>query len=370
MGETNKTIDIVNSVLDETTQLKAVVPKVETMSDLENLYQRITTHPSNKNEFYEVLTNKVVSTSLIQKEFKNPLRELQGENLLFGEGLEQVFCEFLNSKAYDETKHFEGSTSSVEDLVKGLPPKLKVDYLTKNFDREYKTSVSDVELRKAFYNVDGMTKLVNKIVGNLTSSANRDMYKDIKEILVKEDDSQTWTNEGTKFGKGAIKQAEESNNKNNLFVSINGADDKERVQHLATEVRTYSNSFIFPTTKYNLAEVETFTDMDDLVYITTPSNSAMLDTMVLANAFNVSSTEVKAKTIIVDDLGTTLGSGSDPKDVIGILCDKNLVQHRLINDMTTTFVNPERKNTQNMFKFIEGVAGLNPFAQFVIFHKE
>lgn len=360
-----KTIEIVNDVVQETTQLKAVVGEVQTQSDLENLYKRITTHPSNKNEFYEALTNKIVKSVLIQKEFKNPLAELQGEPLLFGEGIEQIFVEFLKSKAYDETKHFNGSTSSVEDLVAGLPPTLKTDYLVKNFDREYKTTVSDIELRKAFYNEDGMTNLVGKIVGNLTSSANRDMYKDIKSIIVKKEEDMTWSEEGTKFGKGLIKQSEDSSTvKENVFIKV--SDD---IKEVATKVREMSNSFIFPSDKYNLAEVETFTDKEDLVFITTPKYSAQLDTNVLATAFNVSSTEVQAKTILVDDLGTTQGNGMEQGEIVGILCDKNLIQHRLINDMVTTFNNAERKNLQNMFKFIEGVCGLNPFAQFVILHK-
>lgn len=363
-----KTVDVVNDILNETTHLKAVIPKVESTNDLDNLYNRLTTHPTNRNEFYETLTNKIVKTTLIQKEFKNPLSELQGENLLFGEGLEQIFVEFLNSKAYDETKHFANSTTSCEDLVKGLPPTLKVDYITKNFDREYKTTITDVELRKAFYTENGMQNLINKIVGNLTSSANRDMYKDIKEILVKRDDDPTWSNEGTRFGKGVIKQAEEKNNEN-LFIAIEGKDEKDKIINLAMQVRRFTNTLIFPTNKYNLAEVETFTDRDDLVYITTPKHSAMLDTMVIANAFNVSASEVKAKTIIVDSLGETEVKGEN-KEVIGILCDKNLIQHRLINNMVTTFINAERKNMQNMFKFIEGVCGLNPFAQFLIFHEK
>lgn len=360
-----KTIEVVNQVLEETNQLKAVVGEVQTQTDLEMLYQRITTHPSNKNEFYEALTNKIVKSVLIQKEFKNPLAELQGDKLLFGEGIEQIFVEFLKSKAYDETKHFNGSSSSVEDLVAGLPPKLKVDYLVKNFDREYKTSISDLELRKAFYNEEGMTNLVGKIVGNLMSSANRDMYKDIKSILVKDTEDLSWSDEGTKFGKGLIKQSEERTTvKENVFIKV--SDD---IKEVATKVREMSNSFIFPSTKYNLAEVETFTDKEDLVFITTPKYSAQLDTNVLATAFNVSSTEVQAKTILVDDLGTTQGSGLEQGEVVGILCDKNLIQHRLINDSVTTFINAERKNMQNMFKFIEGVCGLNPFAQFIILHK-
>lgn len=364
MGK-QKTIEMVNEVLQETTQLKAVVGEVKTQSDLEGLYQRITTHPSNKNEFYEALTNKIVKSVLIQKEFKNPLAELQGEMLMFGEGIEQIFVEFLKSKAYDETKHFDGSTSSVEDLVAGLPPTLKTDYLVKNFDREYKTSVSDIELRKAFYNEEGMSNLVLKIVGNLMSSANRDMYKDIKSILVKDTDDNTWTVEGTKFGKGLIKKSQETETvKESVFIKV--TDD---IKEVATKVREMSNSFIFPSDKFNLASVETFTDKEDLVFITTPKYSAQLDTNVLATAFNVSSTEVQAKTILVDDLGTTQGNGLEPGEVVGVLCDKNLLQHRLINDTVTTFVNAERKNMQNMFKFVEGVCGLNPFAQYIILHK-
>lgn len=364
-------LSVANAIIEESPSLKSTVGVVKSQQDLETLYERLATMPTNKNEFFEALTNKIVKTVISnQRTFKNPLGHFYKGKLLFGEGIENVFIDFLKSKSYDEQVHFENHSTSVEDLMKGLPPKLRVDYLVKNIDREYKTSISDRELKKAFFTEDGLTNLTQKIVSNLLNTAQRDMYKDMKEILIHKTDDEM-NNEGVAYKKGAIKLAEEhTENKSNLFVEVDMSNEKEGIEKLATLLKTYSGNLLFPSDKYNLAKVETFTDSDKLVWVTTPNKQSLIDTNVLSSAFNLPLADVQVKKMLVDDLGTTVGATDSEGEVIGVLCDEDLLQYWIVNEMTSTFVNAERKNMQNIFQFIESVSGINPFAQFVIFKKK
>ena len=60
----------------------------------------------------------------------------------------------------------------------------------------------------------------------------------------------------------------------------------------------------FPSTNYNSAGVNQWSDRQQLIYITTPEEQAELDVEVLANAFQMDKADVNVRVIIVDELPT------------------------------------------------------------------
>ena len=71
------------------------------------------------------------------------------------------------------------------------------------------------------------------------------------------------------------------------------------------------------TNEYNIANVETFSDPNELILITTPKVEANLDVNVLAHAFNMSHAELKTNTILYKELDVRGVGGTYNKYVEG-----------------------------------------------------
>ena len=167
---------------------------------------------------------------------------------------------------------------------------------------------------------------------------------------------------GSKIGTGLVqKMYADSNTKANSFFPVGSKIDGKTV---AKGVRTWANKLIFPSTKYNLAGVKTWTSKEDLVLFITPELQAELDVEVLATAFNVSSADVNVRTILVDDLGQTDGE----QDVVCILADKDIIQAYDTINTTTTFYNADKLAT-NYFAHKHGIMAGCSYANAIIFVK-
>ena len=73
---------------------------------------------------------------------------------------------------------------------------------------------------------------------------------------------------------------------------------------ISKAIRTLAGKMAFPTTNYNSAGVNQWSERQQLIYITTPEEQAELDVEVLANAFNMDKADVNVRVIVVDELPT------------------------------------------------------------------
>ena len=124
----------------------------------------------------------------------------------------------------------------------------------------------------------------------------------------------------------------------------------------------------------NSAKVLTWSNPEDLVFITTPEMVAKLDVQVLAQAFNVSLAELNVRTVIVDELpsqvcdsNTALGTGVAPKaaTVCGILMDKAFIVAKDTINQTETMRIANHMRT-NMWYHKQGIMSTCYFANYVI----
>ena len=351
--------DMLNAIRSEcSTEYQNNIPLATGNNDLD-IYRALETFPTAKNEFINTLTNRIGKQLFFDKVFNNPYKMLHRGELPYGKSIENLFVEMAEEKGFNE--HFTGSKSNEADLIGILPPKVKVDYITQNYEYKFKTSISNQQIRGAFTNKFGLFELINRAVNSLLSSSEYAEYRDMKKILTHYEADSTG---GSKIGKGVIQKFyEEETTKQNAIIPLGDAINSI---NLAKKIRMYSNKLTFPSTAYNLAKVKTWTNKKDLILFTTPEVQADIDVDVLAFAFNVSSADVDVRTILIDDLGSTKSEGGN--EVVAILCDKDLVQaYDTINE-TSTFYNGERLAT-NYFAHKHGIMAGCSFANAIIFVK-
>lgn len=270
-----------------------------------NVSNVFTQYPTMKNEFLQALTNKIARTLFYSKVFDNPLKALHKGMLPFGYSLEQIFVNMAESKGFWE--HWNTSGDEVKDLVGKQKPDIKTLYIERNFAYKYKTTISDQQLRVAFQDQMGLSRLVEQVVSSVYSKAYFDEFNDMKHILTAHAQAKYLGYDST-TGKMTEKQLTNTvlpSGKNEaLMVLGEYATQEAKGKAISKAIRTVAGKMAFPSDKYNSAGVKQWSERQQLIYITTPEEQAELDVEVLANAFNMDKADVNVRVIIVDELPT------------------------------------------------------------------
>lgn len=331
----------------------------------EVMYNYLSNSASSMNDFINTLVNKCVMTQFFGKIYKNKLAPLHNGLLPYGDTIQQVYVGFGKRKGFFE--HFDrtdgrGAGSPENDVLGKVLPPIEEQFISVNFKHKYKVTISNERLKSAFMDNYGLSRMIGELINSNLNGAYRDEYRDMLGILTKASKDLT-TTDGHNYDKGLIYQfAEDENLVNTAFIPV-GNDPKL----YATAVREYAESLTFDSDKYNLAKVETWSDQADLIHITTSHTNAVIDVNVIASAFNVSATDMKIRTIIVDHLPKNLqGHGSTALgDVVGIVADKNILQAWDTVNTSRQFDNPDTLET-SYWLHKQGIMSGCKFAQMVV----
>ena len=270
-----------------------------------NVSNVFTQYPTMKNEFLNALTNKIARTLFYSKVFDNPLKALHKGMLPYGYSLEQVFVNMAESKGFWE--HWDKTGDEVKDLVGKQKPNIKLLYIERNFAYKYKTTISDQQLRTAFHDQNGLSRLVEQVVSSVYSKAYFDEFNDMKHILSAHAQAK-YIGYDTTTGKTVDKPLSNSvlpNGKNEAIMVLGEHESQEaKAKAISKAIRTVAGKMAFPSTTYNSAGVQQWSERQQLIYITTPEEQAELDVEVLANAFHMDKADVNVRVIVVDELPT------------------------------------------------------------------
>lgn len=359
-----------------------VKPLVEGKNGAE-LLRVFESYPNVQNSFISTLTNKVTKSLIYSKIYENPLKELKKGKLEYGDSIEELFVQMAMAKNFGES--WETSGTPEGDLIRKLKPKVTAMYISTNFDKKYKTTVFDKQLRKAFINEYGLSALVMQIVGSITSQAEYQEFLATKGVITDlVESAQIRALDGDRKTESKISIPIGSAIKQTPYI-CKVTDSKDLLKQIKTEVGNVG----FPTDKYNLAKEINWAKPDELMLLTTPTVIGDIDVNVLSGAFNVSMAEIKTRTILVDEMPSGIFKGTsalvdktpgaiakgatitkdDTKEVVAILFDNDLTQIWDTHNGAGTFYNPEGEYT-NHFANREGIFAVCTFANMVVFYKE
>ncbi len=347
---TNK--DILNSIRNEMSlEYQSVIPVAATL-DGSDVAKILEDYPTHKNAFIDALTNKIAKSMFFSKLFNNPYKMLHKGLLPYGTNIEQLFMEMAEKKGFNE--HWSNSETAEGDLIKAVAPIVNVCYIKQNFRYKFKTSISHAQLRAAFNTPNGLSELLNQIVNSLYSSSNYAEFLDMKKLLTNPEADNAG---GSEIGQGLVQLINANENKANMIHVL----EDDTPANIVKEIRAMAGRLAFPSNKYNLAGVTTWTNPSDLVVFITPEVQAELDVDVLAYAFNVSKADINVRVLLIDDLGTTV----DGEPIKCILADKDIIQcYDTVNE-TRTFENGEQLHI-NYFAHKHGIMAGCKYANAIV----
>ena len=96
--------------------------------------ETILTYKETKNEFLDVLVNKICGQLFMSKVYTNPLSFFEKEPVPYGATLEGIFTDLIKAKNFNE--NFGTSDNEVGSLIGIEKPPVKTECYSKNFAKK------------------------------------------------------------------------------------------------------------------------------------------------------------------------------------------------------------------------------------------
>ena len=290
-------INVLNTILSNASaDYQARVPEA-TQTNITEVGSAIMGFQATENEFLSALVNKVAMTIVRSKTFNNPLAILKKGSVPLGKNIEEIYTNPITSKPYEP---------SGANLLNREIPDTKAIYHSMNRQGQYKATISKSQLIQAFTSYTALEQLLNSIVNAIYSGDNLDEFILMKELFA------------SAIEGGKLKT-----------VDVAKVSDTDTAKAFVKAIKTVGQAMEFPSSAYNsyydinkdtdAKPVITWTPLNNQVLILRNDVAVDVDVELLAKAFNVSYTELKQRTLIVDSFGTNTNCGA-------VLCDEAFVQ--------------------------------------------
>lgn len=276
-------MDTLNAIrANSSSQYQERIP-VATQDNLKEIGNILFTYDALRKEFLNGLVGRIARTLITNRMYRNPLAPLKSMMLEFGETVEEIFVDLIKGQDFNPGR-------AETNLLRRNLPDVHVTFHTRNSQRQYKFTISDVELRTAFLSYEGIESLIGKIVDAAYSSDNFDEFLIMKQMI-----------------------AQAANNGALGILEVPAVTDEASGKQVMIALRELSYSLTFMNTNYNFAGVNTYSDISSQIFLTTPKIEATLGVEVLAYAFNLSQADYLARRIMVDNI--------DIPNCIGVIMD-------------------------------------------------
>lgn len=269
------TAEILNTIRDNASaNYRDYVPVADPtdQQSVRNIGGIIMNYPALQNEYLNALMNRIGRVIITSKLFYNPWAGLKKGLLEFGETVEEIFVNIAKPFQFDPAV-------AESEVFKREIPDVRAAFHILNYQKFYKATISNDQLRQAFLSWQGITDLIAKIVDSMYTGANYDEFLTMKYMLARN-----------------ILQGR-------MNVTEVAPVSAENAKTIVSTIKGVSNIWEFPSTNYNLSGVTTQTDKRDQIILLNAKFDAVIDVEVLAVAFNMEKAEFMGNRILVDSFG-------------------------------------------------------------------
>ena len=268
---TNVASEVLNAVRNSASQdYRNYVPvATDDNSNLKDIGAIIMDNPALRNQFLDVIVNRIALVIIQSKMWDNPLRMFTKGKLEYGETVEDIFVDLAKVFQYDP----EDAEST---FMKREKPNVATEFFVMNSQVFYKTTTEDITLRAAFTGNDGMMRLINGIATAMYKSANYDAYQITKYLLAR------------RLLNGQCHTVG--------YTSGN-------LKSLLSKIRSESNKMTFLRNDANLAGVYNATEKSNQYILIDADIDAEIDVNELAYAFNMNKADVEMRKVLIDGFG-------------------------------------------------------------------
>ena len=354
---TTSAADILNVIRNNASvDYRNYVPKADAndVESIRTIGAIIMDYPALQNEFLNALVNRIGRVMLTSKMYSNPIAFFKKGVLEYGESIEEIFVNIAKVQEFNPE-------IAEQEVFKRVVPDVRAAFHIMNYQKFYKATVTQEQLKQAFLSWDGVTDLIARIVDSMYTGANYDEFLVMKYLLARH------------ILDGRV------------YPVTVPTVTAENAKAIITTVKGVSNKLTFMNSDYNPAAVRTFTEKSDQYMIVNSVFDATMDVNVLASAFNMDKAEFLGHRVLIDGFGdldvARLGEifADDPtynepskaelaalNAIPAVIVDKDWF---MVFDMLTQFT--EQYNGQglywNYFYHVWKTFSVSPFANSVLF---
>ena len=272
---TNSSVDILNVIRNNATvNYQNYVPEATADADsIREIGAIIMDNPQLQNEFLSALVNRIGRVLITSKMYDNPWSMFKKGTLEFGETIEEIFVNIAKPFQFDPNV-------AETNLFKREIPDVRSAFHIMNYQKYYKTTIQNDQLRQAFLSWQGITDLIAKIVDSMYTGANYDEFQTMKYMLAKH-----------------ILNGR-------MYPVTIPAVTEANMKSIVSTIKGVSNNYEFMSNKYNVAGVQNFSKKNDQYLLINSKFDATMDVEVLASAFNMDKAQFTGQRVLVDSFGS------------------------------------------------------------------
>ena len=268
-------VDILNAIRNSATaNYRDYVPAAQPNQDsVREIGAVIMQYPALQNEFLTALINRIGRVMITSKMYSNPWSKFKKGVLEFGETIEEIFVNIAKPFEYDP------AVAESKVFAREIPD-VRAAFHILNYQKFYKATIQNEQLRQAFLSWQGITDLIAKIVDAMYTAANYDEFQTMKYLLARH-----------------ILNG-------NLYPQQVSTVSTANMKAIIGTVKGISNKFEFMDTKYNLAGVANYSMKENQYIIVNADFDAVMDVEVLASAFNMDKADFMGHRVLIDSFGS------------------------------------------------------------------
>lgn len=269
-------IEMMNAIRDVASDdYQARIPLVD-QGNIKHTFQNLMNHRATRNEFMDVLVNRIGLVTVRERMWTNPLALFKKGMLNEGDTVEELAVDLVKAYSYDHDRE------SMEKMLFGTHRVgAQASFHKVNRADMYPVTVNPMQLSRAFLDSQGgLYKFQGEILNSVITSDQWDEYLLMVQLFA------LYNEEGGFFNVQVP----------DLLTLESSETEAKRTLRV---MRTYANKLKFLSRKYNAAGLPVFAPADRLVVICTPEWRAAVDVDALAGAFNIERAEAPGRIVEV-----------------------------------------------------------------------
>lgn len=307
-------VQILNTIRDQLGEDYASRIPLATKNNIADIGKKLSASDITMNDFMTALINKIGMTNILQLDFESPFKRLYKQDVPMGSTVEEIYINPSVDTGFDT----DGTK-----MLKTTTPDGKACYYGLNRKSTYPTTISKVQVERAFKSEESFMEFYNSVIASLKGGDECDEFLLGKKVL------------GQAIDNGVVRV---------LDASIALPED---TKELSKSISNISKSFTFANTTYcgyNLANktaieggatpcITSCKKKNQVLFIRADADTE-INYEVLAQLFHIPSEALQDMTILVDDIPST------KYEVYAVLADVASLQFRNVTYEITSLYNP------------------------------
>lgn len=246
-----------------------IIPEA-TQDNLAQVFDKLMTYQASRNELMQMLPTLIGIQTMDAVNFKNPLAVYKKNPIRFGQTDEEIYVNMIKANKFD----YEMSPAN---LFKYYESNVMSAFHEINYDVTFPFSIQWNTLRNAVFSTYGLRDMMGAKTQAVYASAEWGEYSAMKGLIE------------TGYDKQILPA-----------VTVPKVTDKESAENLVVELQSFIGEASFPNPINNIAGANSSCDASNLIFLMTPRTNARITIQTLAQLYNLSLDETKARTRVVD----------------------------------------------------------------------